>query len=857
MGERAELRDRVKQLVEAHGLSSTCEDDLLALFAELVQGRASAPTAPAPGEYTVLGQLGKGGMGEVRRAWDPQLRRSVAMKLLRTELAADPSLVARFTEEAQATAQLEHPGIVPVHAFGRDESGRPYFTMKEVRGLNMGQVIQEVHEAAGGGKWNPSANGWSFHRLLQAFHRACEAVAFAHARGVIHRDLKPDNIMLGEYGEVLVLDWGLAKVVGEHDAGESDLGCVETDRSLGGATSTKIGTIAGTPAYMPPEQARGEVAAFTADVYALGAVLYDILSGAPPYTGPSAEHVLTQVRAGPPRRLQRPSRTWTPGPRVVNDTPTPPEPLVEICERAMLREPSKRYASAGELAAAMLGFLEGARVREQALALVAEADNMVPRLETLAERTRELRGRAAALAAGLRRNAPVAEKRPAWALEDDAREIELQAAVEEVKQLQLLRGALSLDPELPEAHVRLAMHYRRLMAAAEAAGDPVAARRNEWYLRAHDDGQNAAWLRGDGALTIVTDPPGASVELSRYVERDRRLVPEPIRAAGKTPQRAWRLPMGSYVVTLKKEGFAAACYPVQIERQGHWDGVPPGGADPAPVRLLPAGALGEQDCYVPGGWYISGGGETPGSGNLPRRRLWVDSFVIRRFPATNSQWIAFLDDLVRQGREDEALAYAPRERSGTVDEAGSLVYGRNADGTFFLREDAEGDLWHPDWPVMLIDWHSAQAYAAWEAARTGLAWRLPGELEWEKAARGVDGRTFPWGNHLDPTFTNMRDSRCDRPMPAVVDSFPVDESVYGVRGMAGNVRDFCLDVYNADGPPIVDGRALPPVLREGSTRTLRGGAFPAYERSAGIAFRLGDSGESRIPYASARLCRSV
>jgi len=854
---RTELRDRVKKLVDAHGLTSACEEDLFALFSELVQGRASAPTVPTPGAYTLLEQIGKGGMGEVRRAWDPLLRRAVAMKLLHTDLAADASLVARFTEEAQATAQLEHPGIVPVHAFGHDESGRPYFTMKEVRGLTMGQVIQDVHEAARCGTWVASPTGWSFHRLLQAFHRACEAVAFAHARGVIHRDLKPDNIMLGDYGEVLVLDWGLAKVVGGSEPGVADVGPVETDRSLGGATSTRMGTIAGTPAYMPPEQARGEPAAFTADVYALGAVLYDILSGAPPFAAPTSDKVLTLVRTGPPRRLPRPSRTWTPGPRAAHDTPTPPEPLVDICERAMMREPSKRYASAGELAADMLGFVEGARVRQQALDLVEQADELVPRLATLAERATDLRRRAAAVAEALPRNAPVVDKGPGWALEDDAREIELQAAVEEVKQLQLLRGALSLDPALPEAHVRLAAHYRRLMAAAEAAGDPVAVRRNEWHLRAHDDGQNASWLRGDGALTLVTDPPGASVELSRYVERDRRLVPEPIRTAGKTPQRGWRLPMGSYVVTLRMEGFAPTKYPVQIGRQGHWDGVPPSGVDPAPIRLLPADELGEQDCYVPGGWYTSGRGDTPGSGNLPRRRLWVDAFVIRRFPATNQQWVAFLDDLVRQGRADEALAYAPRERSGTVDEAGSLVYGRHADGTFFLREDAEGDLWQPEWPVMLIDWQSARAYAAWEAERTGLPWRLPGELEWEKAARGVDGRTLPWGNHLDPTFTNMRDSRSDRPMPAVVDSFPVDESPYGVRGMAGNVRDFCLDVYRADGPPVVNGRAQPPTLEEGSKRTLRGGAFPAYERSAGIAFRLGDSGESRIPYAGARLCRSV
>lgn len=856
------MPERLKQLARIHGWSDACLREVVALLDERASmssaGGWTEESGPPPAvddgaPYHDLGELGKGGMGEIRRVWDRKLRREVAMKLLRSEYASDPSMLARFTEEAQATAQLEHPGIVPVHALGEDAEGRPYFTMKEVRGKTLTVIIAEVHQHAREGQWLPTPSGWSFSRLMQAFHRVCEAVGFAHARGVIHRDLKPDNIMLGAYGEVLVLDWGLAKVLGDPELASPLLDAVQTDRSIGGAPSTKMGVIAGTPAYMPPEQARGEAAHPAVDVYALGAILYEILSGEPAYQGANSDSVLSQVRKGPPRRLHRANRTWTPGPRVLAESPLPPELLVNVCERAMMRQAADRYRDAGELATAVLAFLEGAQAREHAITLVEEADTLEPRIHALTERAAELRERAHTLAAEVPGYTPIEGKRVFWELEDEARELEQQAAGEAVHRVQLLRGALSLDGDLADAHARLADHYRMRMSKAEAAGDTLSMRQFEWYLRAHDDGRHAAWLRGDGALTVITDPPGAAVEVYRYVERDRRLTLQPVRNPGRTPLKSWHLPMGSYLVVLKKEGYAPARYPVLIERQGHWDGVAPGESEPLPIRMLREGELGADDVYIPAGWFLSGGD----AGGLPRRKLWLDPFLIRRFPATNRQWIEFLDALVHEGREEEALLYAPRERPGAAGESGNLLYGRRPDGTFFTRADAEGDEWDPDWPAWLIDWKCANAFAAWEAERRGQPWRLPWEFEWEKSARGVDGRTFPWGDHLDPTFTNMRDSRPDRPMPAVVDSFPVDESPYGVRGMAGNARDWCLDLFRADGPRVEGGRMASTAVEAGSRRSLRGGAFTSYQGSAGLSFRLGDSGESRIPLVGTRLCRSV
>ena len=148
----------------------------------------------------------------------------------------------------------------------------------------------------------------------------------------------------------------------------------------------------------------------------------------------------------------------------------------------------------------------------------------------------------------------------------------------------------------------------------------------------------------------------------------------------------------------------------------------------------------------------------------------------------------------------------PRERGGIHSEAGTPCYAHGPAG-FALTRDGEGDAWLPDYPVVNVDWHSASAYAAWLAEETGQPWRLPTELEWEKAARGVDGRHYPWGSHFDPTWCRMRRSAPGFVIPVVVDSYPVDVSPYGVRGMAGNVGDWCLESYPEGTPVKPDGRA--------------------------------------------------
>ncbi|MFZ5476608.1 MAG: bifunctional serine/threonine-protein kinase/formylglycine-generating enzyme family protein [Myxococcota bacterium] len=850
------MRDEIADFIRTRGLPEELADDLASLVGRLARegaashgfaGSASFTLEPggddgaeertpldASQRYVRLGLIGEGGTSEVWRVLDRALGRTLAMKVIRPDLGERASIVARFVEEAQATAQLQHPGIVPVHEIGTLADGRRFFTMREVRGRTLTEVIAEV----GGG---------ASRRLVDAVLRVCEAVAYAHARGVVHRDLKPDNVMVGAHGEVLVVDWGLAKVLGRP---QRDDEAVLTDRSRDPRRATLQGSVAGTPAYMPPEQARGETDRVDAraDVYALGAILFEALTGAPPYEGDRAVDVLEKVLAGEPDPL----------PRLRG---LPPE-LVAACTRAMARDANDRLRDAGELAAEISAWLEGARRREHALGEVEAARALGPEAAALRERARALRGEATRALEGVAPWEPEERKAAAWAKEDEAAALEREADRAELRVEQVLHGALRVDAALPEAHAGLAARYLAAHAAAEAARDPEASARAELALREHAEAlpeghevrrRCAAWLAGDGALSLITDPPGAEVHLHRFAPRGRRLVPVFERSLGPTPLRAVRLAMGSYLCVLRHPERPDVGYPVYIGREEHWDGVPPGASEPLAIPL--PRDLGPDDCYVPAGWFWSGGDPGVPDG-LPLRRLWCDGLVVKRFPVTHRQYVAFLDDLVARGREDEAIRWAPRDRTSGDDAA--VVYGRDAEGRFVMRPDADGDLWDLDWPVMTLSFWSARAYARWEAERTGLGWRLPGELEWEKAARGVDGRFFPWGDWLDPSWCNMRDSHPRRPLPAVVDSFPADVSPYGVRGLGGNVMDWCADPWSKAGPDCPGDRVSPPPDDAAEDRRpSRGGHWIGSARVPRSATRWSNDASFRFHNMGFRLVRSA
>ncbi len=659
--------------------------------------------------------------------------------------------------------------------------------------------------------------------------------------------------MVGAHGEVQVLDWGLARVSGRRDlaAELGDLPTIITDRSQDSIQATRMGAVAGTPSYMAPEQARGEqdrVAAWS-DIYSLGAILYELLSGRPPYIGPSAATVLDMVRSGPPEPLEADGSEETfdlDAPPPLLRPPLPTE-LVEVCQQAMARQPEQRFTDAGEMAGVVRGWLDGARRRERARAVVDDAQALAPKSATLRTEAAERRRLAEDELGEIKPWEPEERKAAGWDHLDAADELERRASLTDFEAETRLHGALTHAPDLEEAHAALASRYRTLHRQMELQRNRNGAARVEGLLRQHATALPAShpervsyfgYLEGHGALTLRTDPPGAEIRIFRYVQKRRRRVMAFERTLGRQAAVRVRLSMDSYLCLLIHPDRVPVRYPVYIGRQEHWNGVRPGERTGRTVHLPRPGELDERERYVPGGWFWCGG-DAEARNSLPRERHWIDAFVIQRFPVTNLTYMAFLDDLVSTGDEAAALRAAPRERAGVSGEQGSMIYGRTPSGRFALRRDADGDIWDPQWPVMMVDWHSARAFAAWLAARTGQPWRLPTELEWEKAARGVDGRLFPWGDTPDPSWCCMRESHAGRPLPAPVDSFSVDESPYGVRGMAGNVRDWCSDDY-----------------RDG-LRVFRGGSWDSSAAFTRVACRNGSSPGLRAPILGFRLARSV
>ena len=347
---------------------------------------------------------------------------------------------------------------------------------------------------------------------------------------------------------------------------------------------------------------------------------------------------------------------------------------------------------------------------------------------------------------------------------------------------------------------------------------------------------------GERLPTIVTDVPGAEVLLHRHRIRGSRSIATFERSLGRTPIVGQSLSPGSYLCVLRAPGCHEVRYPLVI---GDRDLAPEG---PPTIHLPERGSLSEDEVYVPAGAFWSGGDREVFPPQPPRSR-WVDPMVVQRFCVTNRQYLGFLNALVAEGRSEQATRSVPAVLRV---QGGQVGFVRGAGGPFCLATRGI----HLDrasaFPVVMVDWYSALAYASWRARSTGQPWRLPREIEWEKMARGVDGRVYPWGDEHRWTWCHTKGSHRTTMAPAVVDSYVVDQSPYGVRGAAGNCQEWCADAFVMQGA--LDPERGPP--SDPLFRSVRGGSWLTGATSARATQRGGLRPDLRRPDLGFRLVRT-
>ncbi|QDU65726.1 bifunctional serine/threonine-protein kinase/formylglycine-generating enzyme family protein [Engelhardtia mirabilis] len=803
-GEPADFEALVAAHPECAGELRELERAWSAIVAELGQAALEGADAPMDTEatrYDILGELGQGGMGVVYEVFDRDLERNLAMKVLRGAAPRSSSRSRRFADEARITGRLQHPGIVPVHELGTDAAGRAYFTLAKVAGLTFHEVIDRVHG---------SDPDWTLARAVSHLLRACEALAFAHSRGVVHRDLKPTNVMVGPFGETYVMDWGLARDLSAvatvahqppplHPRGPAQSPEVSPsiESSAGGeqpsssavrgplpasqgaspaAQRTLEGEVLGTPAYMPPEQARGEMALVgpRSDVYAAGAVLYHLLAGRAPYAELGALEplaLLDRVEAGPPATL-------------VSAAKRAPVELRAIAERAMDRDPAARYADMGELTEDLRAWLEGRAVRAHGTGLWTVLRKWVARNRRFSVAVGAV---LLAVAVGV-----------AWNVITFATG---EARRGRLADLQLLRGVRveleQLGGALPEDGPGLARWLRDAEAlgarldghrAALAAVDGRAAAAQE----ARDDQGRPTFANADRAfehqrLRDLVAELGAFVEPAGELARARERL-QWIEALERTTIDSEAAAWERAAADLRADPRFAG---VELEPQ---IGLIPLGVDPdgglpaflvarsgaAPTRAVDGRfeVRAETGCVL---LLLPGGPATFGvdpavdalayGAESPRRTDDLDPYFIGKWELSQRQW--------------ELLAMGPL---GAAAARGPVL------------------------PVTGVRWSEAAKHLA----EHGLA--LPTEVQWEHAARGGSLTRFWWGDELEPIFEF---ERVVGPEPS-----PIDDGApnpYGLVHALGNAAEWCDGDTFDYREPALDGAGHRATPAGSVTRAVRGG----------------------------------
>ncbi|MCC7359861.1 MAG: SUMF1/EgtB/PvdO family nonheme iron enzyme [Anaerolineales bacterium] len=662
------------------------------------------------GEYFVFERIGAGSMAEVYKALQPSMDRLVGIKILAPALSHDAQFVARFRREVQLIASLEHPHILPVIDFG-ERDGALYLVMRYVGGGTLHDLIAQ-------GPLDPALT-------LRYLTEIGAALDYAHARRIVHRDLKPRNVLLDGDGNPFLADFGLAKLM-----------------DAGGLTHSGVEMI-GTPHYMSPEQAKGLAVDGRADLYALGVMLYQMLTGRVPYAADSTVGIVMQ-------------HLNAPVPAVTALWPELPAALDAVVARAMAKAPEDRYPSAGALTAA-----------------VAEALG-------------------ASVLAGPILSKPLDRTRPGGRGLPVGRKLGMLA--------QWWLHWLRPPPGQPRRPTESFGHlYRRLFPSR----------------------RQRALLSGGVLLTLAALLAAGTLLNGAYRPATPTAMPT-VTATAQPP--APTQPAPSATLSASATATAPAASPTTATTDA---GTPTSAPLDTSRVVWPADDM--TGLQVPAGSFLMGStaddrGAQPDE--QPRVSIYLDTYWIDRTEITVQQ---FADFVAATGYQTEAERGAGE---GDFGSPGGLVY--SPDGLYVrtanwrLPQGSGAPEANPRQPVVQVSWADAAAYCAWAGRR------LPTEAEWEKAARGPDGRLYPWGGDYDARRVNACDSNCAAAWHSATDDsfartspvgvFATGASPYGALDLAGNVSEWVAAFYDFRGYADL-ATANPPGLETGLTRVLRGGSW--------------------------------
>ncbi len=778
--------------------------------------------------FSGIKTIGLGGIGSVLSGYESSLKRDIAIKILRPTYRSKKKFLNRFIREARATAQIEHPNIVPIHELGVMNELGVFFTMKKVEGENLRVVIQKLSEN------DPAYIAkYTRTRLLEIFIAACNGVAFAHSKGIIHRDLKPANIMLGDFGEVLVMDWGLVKYIGDKSQLDEEQK-IDLESNIGGLGSredsmmTLDGSISGTPAFMAPEQASGRINEIDerSDLYSLGAILYSILTlkSSPFDENLTTNEVLSHVvnnYFSPPRKRSHKLKI--------------PKELEAICLKAMQRNKENRYASVKDLIHDIYNFMENYPLlaypvppitrfiklcRRRPLipsvlimSILAFFTAMTMHYIESSTRTSSFlkfadysinQGNVFLVRArntymniqdrmGKEEDADYPDKE--YKLKEDLTKLIAEFNNQYDLAIEFITRVEGLGLKQEQINASLARIFKNRLEFSIMTGNYNETRKLIEMLRLrrrkafYDIVENDKQLfdsvkmiiQGEGKLSVSSIPPDVDV-VGYKIENFSNFDPADCKSifSVKTPFKNMKLQQGGYILIFQKPGWPEIRYPVQIVL-GKLEN----------IKMLIPDKIPDGMIYVPAGTLSLNTQREDSQTNW--QKVFVPGFFMKKHEVSFGEYLTFWQSLS-----------SPSDRRKYM---GKCI-SENEDRYYMNLWDKDGTLREPftaDMPVIGITGIAAKAYCAWLSGQIKMECRLPTNYEWGKATLGADGRDLGFNTESNNSGqTKARLSPAKTPQRLN----PDEVSIYGICNFVGHGEFTTINLPGIRGFQICGGKTL-------------------------------------------------